>query len=508
MVTTGVLAMIRAGLAVAALVLSLAACSRGLDSDAGQPQPSLPQLSLHIAATFNDSAVTRAVSCTGGGAALPTATRAIVETDEDGSGGENYIDVRNGLHILFFGLDDRFMFEFVPEEVLPVSGSLYPQEWTLRGPIASPPAAGFKVVVLANWPSAPSGLEEGVTTIDDICRADWSMYRYSAPFTPSETTPIPMYGIRTYSVPLFFSAGVAAYLGRIDLLRSISKVIVRGGAMLEESISSVSLVRYNRYGAAAPLDMLDDTKNWSHDHSTHLYNNSEDNDSPDDGSLPFAADDSGTEWTIYVPEYRNMDTYGYARTDCAAIAVKFGGIDRTYTINFRDYSVADTGLRFNLLRNHVYRYTIDSVNGHELSLNLVAQPWSVSEFDYDYTKSVGISSKIVWTDDNHVLSGKRVIARTAGDLVCSFTIATPLGAKWYAVFEEKSGDLDHFKFRHADGTLADYAEGIVDGAPVTLSIAQAPGTVGTAKVVIYASYGNVNLAATDALGGPYILVKD
>ncbi len=439
-----------------------------------------------------------------------SATKAVTETDEAAAGYENYIDVKNHLAVLFFDLSDKFMFQFTPTETLPVGSDRYPSEWTLRGPVSEPPTTGFKVVILANCPSSPEGLTKGVTTIDDVCKASWTMYTYNAPFTPSETDLIPMYGVKTFTSALKFRENLATDLGQIDLLRAMAKVEVTLGNGVDESLSDVRLVNYNPNGACAPLDMYVSTKNLDYGHSVHLYGGADDNPA-ETSSISFTSSSDGRTWTAYVPEYRNKDIYGLKRSDCSYIELNFEGITRTYTLDFRDYSLGtDNGKRFNLLRNHVYRYTIASVGGYELSLSLKAQPWSLSELSYDYKKTVSVSEQLLWTDSNHVtpIENGRVLAKGAGDLTCSFTIATPSGATWYAVFEEKSGDLNHFRFRLSDGTTSDYASGQVDGKAVNLEIVQDPQTVGTAKLVIYATYGNVNLAASDVLGGPWVLVKD
>ncbi len=446
-----------------------------------------------------------ALRISAGGSSL---TKAIVESDENGSGFENYIDITR-LHILLFGTDNRFIQEFTPSEVIPVDSSEYPQEWELRGEISTPPAGGLKIAVFANLPGTPSGLVAGTTTLEDVCRADWTMCSgYTFPYTPGKNRPVPMYGIKTVSASQVWHANLLTDLGRIDLLRALTKVRVHTGPGLGETLEYVKLKGYNPEFAGAPLGMYDATANFSYRHSVHLYGNAADNDSA--GDLSPAVTGSGTQWEAYVPEYRNIDpTTGDARGDCSYLEVKFNGINKVYTVNFRDYSTADDGTRLNLVRNHIYDFEIASVGSYSLALTLTAQPWDTKEFENDYKKNVGVSSQISWTDENHFtpVTDKVILAKSAGDLVCKFTIATPVGATWYAFFEEKSGDYDHFKFY--DGTSdVDSVSGLVDGNEVTLTIHQAAETVGSAKLVVYAKYGNINFNADSALGGPYILKKD
>ena len=445
-------------------------------------------------------------------------TKAITESDESGAGWENYIDVSK-LHILLFGADSKFIQEFVPSEVLPMDGSAYPAEWELRGPIDNPPAGEFKIVVFANITGTPSGLEAGTTTIEDVCMADWAMCTgYSFPYTPSADKPIPMYGVKTVSAQTWRS-NLLTDLGQLDLLRAFTKVRVHMASGMKETLEYVKLKNYNTSLAAAPLGMYDNTANLSYDHSVHLYDHSvhlydnADGNSPASTALSPAVTSSGTQWEVYVPEYRNVDpNTGKARSDCSSIELKFNGISKVYTINFRDYSTTDDGTtRLNLVRNHIYDFEIASIGSYSLDLTLTAQPWETSSFANDYKKNVGVSDngQLKWTDSNHFDPGTSnvILAKSAGHLTCTFTISTPVGATWYAFFEEKTGDYNHFKF--FDGTdELDSISGVVDGSEVTLEIHQAAETVGSAKLVIYAKYGNINFNADSVLGGPYILKKD
>lgn len=439
-------------------------------------------------------------------------TRAVSETDKIGSGYENYIDVSK-LHILFFNKTTNvFMEEFKPEAVSPVDDSNYPQVWELRGPIVNPPVYGFKVVVLANWRKDVE-LAAGKTTLEELCEAVWSMCDdVTFPMTPSKDVTIPMYGVKTIDDSFVFRENLINNLGQIDLLRSVSKIIVRNGDGVSQTLESVSLKKFNSKFACAPLGMYDNTSNLSYGSGVHLYDGAVDNTPVE--NLAFTSSEDKKTWTVYVPEYRNADPEtGAMRQDCSSIDVKFSGIEKTYSLDFRDYSADDNGKRFNIVRNHIYDFTINSIGAYDATVTLVAQPWNVESFDFEYTKTVGVTSRMAWTDANHYEIGadNRVVARSAGNLTCEFTISSPIGATWYAVFEERSGDLNHFKFddgNHSFDNGLDHLTGIVDGNKVTITIMQNHLTVGSAKLVIYARYGNVNFDTSVALGGPYILIKD
>lgn len=282
-----------------------------------------------------------------------TMSRALTETEKDGAGYENFIDVHK-LHILFFDKDNKFLQSFEPEDIYPTDNSEYPHTWELRGTIQNPPKTRFKIVALANWPSDPQGLEVGVTTIKDVCTADWAMGNYNAPFTPSKNSPIPMYGVMTHQDRISFNADIKTYLGEIYLLRAFAKITVCLSDNSSTELSSVTLSNYNKRFACAPLGMYDNTVNSSLSNATvHLAGS--DNE-PAGVPLDFASTDKKS-WTIYIPEYLNAGPSGTARSDCSHIELKVKDSDVTYKIDFRDYDSND-GKRFNIVRNFEYYFEV------------------------------------------------------------------------------------------------------------------------------------------------------
>lgn len=319
----------------------LLSCGKLIYEEGGNCEESVMHVSLRVSA--------------GDGSAI---SRALTETEVPGAGYENFIDV-NKLHILFFDTNDKFLQSFEPEEIKPTDNSEYPQTWELRGSIQNPPKTGFKIVALSNWPSDPAGLEAGVTTIEDVCKADWAMGDYKAPFTPSKNSPIPMYGVKTHQNRINFNADVETYLGEIFLLRAFAKITVCLSEDSSISLNSVTLSGYNKRFASAPLGMYDNTVNRSLSEAVlHLAENSSEND-PAGVALGFTQSTDKKSWTIYVPEYLNAGPSGTARSDCSYIELKAQDSDVTYRIDFRDYSVqSDDGQRFNIVRNFEYHYTV------------------------------------------------------------------------------------------------------------------------------------------------------
>ena len=295
-------------------------------------------------------------------------TRALTGTDEPGTDYENYLDI-SGLRILLFDDNNRFLQQFTPDEVRPVDKSEYPSKWELRGTLGNPPSGRFKIVALANWPYAPTGLKAGKTTIEDVCKAEWAMGTYTGtdtdPFTPSAATPIPMYGVRTQEA-LYFRSDVETYLGEIDLLRAFAKITLCAESGTE--ITSVTLKKYNRTYACAPIGMYTNT---SQSNAVHLSGEAGDNNPGT--SLSFSQSKDKTAWTIYVPEYLNAGPSGTARGDCSFIELTVKGSGDTYRIDFRDYSTAaDDGNRFDIIRNYEYRYTVKAT---PLLFSVTVEKW-------------------------------------------------------------------------------------------------------------------------------------
>ena len=316
--------------------MSLLSCGKLIYEEGDDCDESVMHVSLRVSA------------CAGGSAA----SRALTEDEVPGTGYENFIDV-NKLHILFFDKDGIFLQSFEPEKVY----SEYPDTWELSGTIQNPPKTGFKIVALANWPSDPQGLKVGETTIENVCKADWAMGDYTTPFTPSKSSPIPMYGVKTHENKISFNSDVETYLGEIDLLRAFAKITVCLSDDSSAELNSVTLSKYNKRFACAPLGMYDNTVNSSRANATvHLAGS--DNDHPAGGPLDFAPSTDRKSWTIYIPEYLNAGPSGTARIDCSYIELKVKDSGVTYRIDFRDYDGQPETHFFNIVRNFEYHYTV------------------------------------------------------------------------------------------------------------------------------------------------------
>ena len=459
----------------------------------------------------------------------PATRAAAIESDDSGESYENYIDITK-THILFF-IDGKFSEEFIPDAVEPVGSSKYPVEWTLRGPIYNPPTGDFKVVVLANCTLPTLVADE--TTIAQLCQtAVYTAYSDTdtEAFQPSAARTIPMYGVQSYTGPMTFRHNVATDLGQIDLLRAMAKVVIRNTS--GKSLQSAIVNGLNQKGASAPLGLYKQTSDWTHNNTydklaeclaVHLPNGATANETlATSRTAALKNTYSGTNaagkleevWIGYFPEYLNTEVVptGSTTANCSYINLAFSGIAQTYRIDFRYYDTptsTDDGNRFDLKRNHIYEFEVTSVDSYSLNLTLIAKPWTVQEHTYSYDENVSAKDTgyldFSWVGGDAITpTNNKMTFSSAGSIQATFTIDTPVGAEWIAVFEQKSGDLNHFTF--AD-TQTDRTTGIVDGSQATLTIKQNDKTNGTATLVIYAHYGNVTFKASTMLGGEFILEK-
>lgn len=280
-------------------------------------------------------------------------------TLDKGSGRENYIDIADLHFFLFATAEDTYIDQFSPNELIPIDTTgdptdSDPVEWIVRGvlPEGFETRTSFRIVVLANWGEAYTGLSPTERTgIADVCRS--GIYAYT-PFSSLDNLKIPMYGVRTCT-GVTFRADLMTDLGQIDVLRAMAKVEVSCEEHLV--LSDVKLTYYNNKGYCAPLDIYDNTKYAEDVHiPTTAVQNSE--------GLSFIPQEDGS-WVIYVPEYENV-LNGNPVDSRAQISITLQEGDTTiggYVIDFKNYSddSAEKEKHFDIIRNYYYRFYIRSV---------------------------------------------------------------------------------------------------------------------------------------------------
>lgn len=291
---------------------------------------------------------------------------------ETGTGYENYIGITgNDFRFLLFDSEGKFVEKMNVLYVVPVGEDKYPSDYTVLCTLTKKLDATFRIVALANWGSYPqdANLTAGITTIRDVCenaRVN-NTYAYAAPFTPSAETPIPMYGVKTCTMPLNTDRYID--IGDLYLLRALAKVEVICKETPYLELHSVQLTGYNTNGYCAPQEMYDNTGYVSVPHIP--------TDAGSNVTSPLAfhvSPDKSKAW-IYIPEYLNKE----AGTPCRLSVTFADNTDKQYTVEFCQYDIGGnpTGNRLDILRNVCYRFTVDKTA--EFTVDLV--PYGVKDLN-------------------------------------------------------------------------------------------------------------------------------
>lgn len=349
-------------------VMIIAACAFSscvYDELREEPTPGVPEDRAMLRVGFQ-LPVMRAATGNGGGY-------------ERGNDGENYIDIRNGgYRIYFFDSENRYIARFIPTLVTgPDNGMSDGYGITGIVPKALEEYDNFKIVVLANWPSySGNGIIPGVSTINDLCNAEWAQYPCLTNFEldPDEGRTIPFYGVHEYRNVKFVKGKLTTLEEPVALLRAMAKVevVFDAGTVC---LASVVLRGFNSKGCCAPSGAYlqgdyDHNGQWDKDYTKtpHLVGGANDAGQENKAIRLFCknrSDGSQKEtWVCYVPEYRNTDnadgTVNYKSRLELLMDFQYED-EKPFEVYFGDYD--DNGKfkensYYDIMRNNCYRFTV------------------------------------------------------------------------------------------------------------------------------------------------------
>lgn len=257
----------------------------------------------------------------------------------DGNEWENTID---DLQILIYDANNNYVGKV--EDLIQLldgrySGTLSSDaEWTGN--------TNYKIMAFANCPSIDN--PSNISTLD---------------YTRANVSYIPMWGVTTAQFNL--TPGVSENIGSIDLLRAMAKVEVFMDAE-GYTIDNISVDKSNPQGYCLPngYNSVSETDRLDMEGETPASFN------PYTSGTPESKAEDGQHY-IYLPEYDNS-------TKPAKIQVTVNG--ETYDLEFKDYvNGAPTGDPYDIVRNHIYRYTITGVNDGKLKLEYRVLLWDKVE---------------------------------------------------------------------------------------------------------------------------------
>jgi hypothetical protein len=296
---------------------------------------------------------------------MPT-TRALQYGLDAGSGYENYIDLDSlEIYLCDYSGDGYNVNEFVPTTKERTGDNTYEVKADMTLALLNRIQSGFRIYVIANCGhnylhSTYNNLKQMSTTTVFDCSSYYDNVNKTA-FEPSESQPIPMFGIKSFSSGIDLRSDWNVDLGTIYLIRDMAKVVVK--CATAGAISDVKMTKVNNSLTIMPYQMQMDTSQpvdgnllipREHDGTIAAPTVYQD--------IPFNKIDDNT-YAIYVPEYRNVSS-----SNASSITLKY--LNNDYILEFKDYS-NDTA--FNLIRNTIYIYEIVNAG---LEFNYVVEPWA------------------------------------------------------------------------------------------------------------------------------------
>jgi hypothetical protein len=345
------------------------------------------------------------------------ATRTLSFTDENGSDIENFIDPNN-VHLYFlpdnatavvwnsngtssnwknWG-DNVFLADVVPTTVTKTGTTTYKLTCKLNEGQSDTllTKTSCRVAVFANCGKLSFNTGHKIFNLETD--QSYALYNYpnvfglsSAPtaFTPSEATPIPMFGlVQKSSFKLGQGYSHAADLGTVNMIRAMAKIELKT-ANSTDVISDVTLSTCPAKGVYAPFAMWVES-DFSEEHdgfyiSLPYEHSGTGNSLPTLSNLPFTKVDD-TDYVVYIPEIRqvgeSLDGSGATKKLSPKITFNFKTKDAAastaYELLFKEYNEAGDPIddtEFNILRNHIYRYTV-SLAGGKFTLQYMVIPWT------------------------------------------------------------------------------------------------------------------------------------
>ena len=397
---------------------------------------------------------------------------------------ENKIDLGR-LQVFLFDAEGRYMGEVGGLTLNPSNSSsntyTFTGEVTVKGVDVTigngvKKLEGYTIMVTANY----EGYINGNIAVTQNYIFDYIAANYSPNADGEADSYIPMWGMLKTDILLHEDRATASTAAtsnpvNIYMLRSLAKIEVNLASTVGDTykITSAKLNKHNQ--AAYLLPSVPSGSTYFAQENTSAFNTES---CINAASRAIEADlvfnkVNDRKWIVYVPEYDNDGTMNII------LGLDNNGKDITTAvksniIKLNTYSDGKaTTTPVDIVRNHCYQYTIRTINdGIEATLKVKVNDWNTDEETWNYKEqpSVTENDKMGW--ENASVSGTEVYvpyATTDNPAICNFRISTPVGATWYATFEEQKGVYNAFKFLDSDNNEVTMMSGNV-GEPAELRI--------------------------------------
>ena len=226
--------------------------------------------------------------------------------------------------------------------------------------------SNYRFMVLANCGGNMSGVE-------------YITYSHTQLDPAAEDASIPMWGVKEASVAPFVNSQ-RLDLDDISLLRAAAKIEVKLSDNLKEKgieINFATLKYYNQTGYCLPSgwSQVPDTKNLDQENCVRVYRHAAVN-------LPLIKDEKTDDYYVYVTEYDNIN-YSSERNKIS-LEFNINGENKYYedAISFCQYIGGSPveNSNYNIVRNHIYEFEIQSIAGDNLVLNYTVADWVAEDW--------------------------------------------------------------------------------------------------------------------------------
>ena len=236
-----------------------------------------------------------------------------------------------------------------------------------EGFVFDPQSPDYKLFALVNAP--PKALDQ-----------EFTLYNQQQLDPRNEEGAIPMWGVVTVNLAPILQEANYEIPESLWLLRSAAKIEVHLSDDLKAKgtkINSAILKYYNVEGYVAPYDWhrFNNTKQVDCEQAINVYRHAAIN-------LPLIEDEATGNYYVYMPEYDNKNYPG--ERNKISLVMTHGGEEKIFddAISFVEYSngkVVD-GSDFNIVRNHIYRFSIRSIAGDNLMLEYHVADWDAEDW--------------------------------------------------------------------------------------------------------------------------------
>lgn len=236
-----------------------------------------------------------------------------------------------------------------------------------EGMVFDPQNPNYKLFALVNAP--PKALDQ-----------EFTLYNQQQLDPRNDESAIPMWGVATVNWTPILNEANYTIPEPLWLLRSAAKIEVLLSDDLKakgSKINSAMLKYYNVEGYVAPYDWhrFDNTKQVDCEKAINVYRHAAVN-------LPLIKDEATGNYYVYMPEYNNQDYPG--ERNKISLVMTHGGKEKIFddVISFVEYNNGKVveGSDYNIVRNHIYRFSIRSILGDNLTLEYTVADWDAEDW--------------------------------------------------------------------------------------------------------------------------------